>query len=225
MKRNVMTLAATGLVALLFLLTVGAPRASADTLTYQLTSDHCTNSCGPAGTVFGTITLTDVSSGVVQVTISLNDGSQLIDVGGSKGLGAAIGWNLIGNPTITLTSISNTNFSLESQNAGAIHVDGFGTFEYGLQCLICTGASNPQGSTLSFTLSDGSGFSTASFNELSTGGSPSAFFAVDIISGINGNTGPVDASGQPTVPDGGMTLMLLGGALVGLETVRRKFRV
>jgi hypothetical protein len=27
------------------------------------------------------------------------------------------------------------------------------------------------------------------------------------------------------VPDGGMTLMLLGGVLVGLETLRRKFRV
>jgi hypothetical protein len=27
-----------------------------------------------------------------------------------------------------------------------------------------------------------------------------------------------------TVPDGGMTLMLLGGVLVGLETLRRKFR-
>jgi hypothetical protein len=27
------------------------------------------------------------------------------------------------------------------------------------------------------------------------------------------------------VPDGGMTIMLLGGALVGLETLRRKFRV
>jgi hypothetical protein len=27
------------------------------------------------------------------------------------------------------------------------------------------------------------------------------------------------------VPDGGMTLMLLGGVLVGLESLRRKFRV
>ena len=27
------------------------------------------------------------------------------------------------------------------------------------------------------------------------------------------------------VPDGGMTLMLLGGALVGLESLRRRFRV
>jgi hypothetical protein len=33
-------------------------------------------------------------------------------------------------------------------------------------------------------------------------------------------------NGAPVgVPDGGMTLMLLGGALVGLETLRRKFRV
>jgi hypothetical protein len=31
--------------------------------------------------------------------------------------------------------------------------------------------------------------------------------------------------GLVTVPDGGVTLMLLGGALVGLETLRRRFRV
>src|ERR1051326_1811741 len=139
MKRQLMVWAATTAVALTFLLTLGVTRASADTLTYQITSDHCTGGCGPAGTVFGTITLTDVSSGVVQVTVSLNDGSQLIDTGGTGGLGAAFGFNLIGNPTITLTSISNTNFSLESQTAGSIHVDGFGDFEYGLQCLSCNG--------------------------------------------------------------------------------------
>lgn len=31
--------------------------------------------------------------------------------------------------------------------------------------------------------------------------------------------------GSTSVPDGGMTLMLLGGALIGLEGLRRKFRV
>lgn len=31
--------------------------------------------------------------------------------------------------------------------------------------------------------------------------------------------------GTPPVPDGGATLMLLGGALVGIETLRRRFRV
>jgi hypothetical protein len=34
----------------------------------------------------------------------------------------------------------------------------------------------------------------------------------------------VSGIGGVTVPDGGVTLMLLGGALVGLETLRRKFR-
>ena len=40
----------------------------------------------------------------------------------------------------------------------------------------------------------------------------------------NGNPEVLQLS-QTDVPDGGMTLMLLGGALVGLETLRRKFRV
>ncbi len=32
-------------------------------------------------------------------------------------------------------------------------------------------------------------------------------------------------SAIPSVPDGGMTLVLLGGALMGLATLRRKFGV
>ena len=40
----------------------------------------------------------------------------------------------------------------------------------------------------------------------------------------NGNP-EVLTSDIPVVPDGGVTLMLLGGALVGLESLRRKFRV
>ena len=35
----------------------------------------------------------------------------------------------------------------------------------------------------------------------------------------------LDLSDPPSVPDGGMTLMLLGGALAGLETLRRKLCV
>jgi hypothetical protein len=44
------------------------------------------------------------------------------------------------------------------------------------------------------------------------------------------NSGQYDIShftgfGSTSVPDGGATLMLLGGALVGLESLRRRFRV
>lgn len=47
---------------------------------------------------------------------------------------------------------------------------------------------------------------------------------------IWGGPGQYDLShftgfGSTSVPDGGATLMLLGGALVGLETLRRRFRV
>jgi hypothetical protein len=42
--------------------------------------------------------------------------------------------------------------------------------------------------------------------------------------GTNGNPEDLQLS-QSTVPDGGATLMLLGGALLGLGTLRRKFRV
>jgi hypothetical protein len=41
----------------------------------------------------------------------------------------------------------------------------------------------------------------------------------------NGSSQSVDQGLVTLVPDGGMTLMLLGGALVGLGTLRRKFRV
>jgi hypothetical protein len=42
----------------------------------------------------------------------------------------------------------------------------------------------------------------------------------------NGNPEVLQLTEQsPTVPDGGVTLMLLGGALVALETLRRKLRV
>jgi hypothetical protein len=40
-----------------------------------------------------------------------------------------------------------------------------------------------------------------------------------------GNYQPQEFDQASKVPDGGMTLMLLGGALVGLGTLRRKFRV
>lgn len=48
---------------------------------------------------------------------------------------------------------------------------------------------------------------------------------------VGGNKGqiqfstPFTTAGFISVPDGGVTLMLLGGVLVGLETVRRRFRV
>jgi hypothetical protein len=215
MKR--MTLAVVTVVALFLLLAVGATSASANTLTFNLTSDHCTGGCLPAGGSAGTIVLTDTGTGTVSVSVTLGSAFKFV----STGFQTDFGFNLTGTPTITYSGVTS-GFAATGgspQSAGSLMMDGTGSFQYGVTCTACgSGGSNPQTGPLNFTIS-GTGLSTASF----TTNGANQYFAVDILG--QGNTGAVDASLAPTVPDGGMTLMLLGGALVGLETLRRKFRV
>jgi hypothetical protein len=214
MKR--MSLAAASVVALLLLLTVGAQRASADTLTFQLTSDHCsgTGGCLPDGASAGTITITDVSGGVT-VSVVLDPLYKFVHTG----FDTDFGFNLAGNPTITFSNVSaGFTPNANPETAGSLHMDGAGFFEYGVTCSACgTGGSNPQTGPLSFKIT-GTGLSTGSFESNGTN-----YFAVDLLG--QGNTGAVDASvPHVSVPDGGMTLMLLGGALLGLEALRRRVR-
>jgi len=56
-----------------------------------------------------------------------------------------------------------------------------------------------------------------------TGGLPYNLNVVDTTGNYTHNNEGIGVNFN--VPDGGMTIMLLGGALVGLETVRRRFRV
>jgi hypothetical protein len=229
MKRHM--LAATTVVALLFLLMLGASRASADTLTFQLTSDDCStvvgstgNGCLPdtPGASAGTIVINDVSGGV-SISVTLGSAYKFVHTG----FDTDFGFNLKNDPTITYSGVSSgfaaTGGSPQSKstaNMGSgLHMDGTGFFEYGTTCTACgNGGAMPQSGPLNFTIT-GTGLSTASFEQNASG----QFFAVDILG--QGNTGAVDASQTPVVPDGGITLMLLGGALVGLETLRRRFRV
>ena len=78
----------------------------------------------------------------------------------------------------------------------------------------------------------GTGLDVSDFAEKSLSGDPNVYFAVDILSGVTGNTGWVGAPNQfltvnpltPTpVPDGGSTMMLLGSAVLGLGMLRRRF--
>lgn len=101
-----------------------------------------------------------------------------------------------------------SGFTPNSNSAGDLKMDGTGDFEYGVNCTVCgNGASNPQQGPLDFTITGGSGLSTASFEKNADG----QFFAVDIISPVTGKTGGVDASTSVvSTPDGGATLVLLG---------------
>jgi hypothetical protein len=164
------------------------------------TSDHCDNFCGPQPTGFADITGTQLDADTVGISIELLNGNGL--VGGLQGL-TTFTFNLVGNPTITfnfgaLTTFDVVGSATNTVGAGSIHQNGFGTFEYGIEYTGGQGGSNPFFGTLTFTID---GVTLASFAELSTGGNPNAFFALDIISGQGGvgNTGLVDCCvGSPT---------------------------
>src|SRR5438552_15857317 len=94
-------------VALLSLLTLGAPRASADSVSFQLTSDHCggfntdNSGCLPAGGSAGTITITDDGLNTVVVSVTLNSGYEFHN----GGFDVDFGFNLSGISSITYSGL------------------------------------------------------------------------------------------------------------------------
>lgn len=243
MKRQRMMLAATAVVALLFLLTVGAPHASADI--FQLTSCHVTGSTcegGISALSFGTVTLTPATANTVTVDVVLLNGNRFVETGAGAGelfLFNATSGMTVSNPSATYNGATVTTLSDGTTSFSGIkyvyiappgvHADGTGYFTGSIECVDssqCQGgaANNALINDLHFTVNN------TTLAGLETQNAALNFFAADIQCGATqtgcaaGLTGPVDASTPPTVPDGGMTLMLLGGALFGLETLRRKIR-
>jgi hypothetical protein len=219
-----MTLAAT-VVALLFLLTLGASRASAITTeTFDFTSCHVTGGCsaGP----FGTVVLTQNGTSV-DVVVTLFDAAFIKTPSGGNEAFKFVGLpstTTITNAQIAITNSGGSPHPLQVDGPGSFDGDGTGNFAFGISCPLCGtggGAANQIPGPIDFTVTN------ATIPQLTVANSLGFVFVADVIftSGSGtGNTGPIDAS-TGVVPDGGMTLMLLGGALLGLETLRRKFRV
>ncbi|MGH9438398.1 MAG: hypothetical protein ACRD22_10995 [Terriglobia bacterium] len=188
---------------------------------YTLTADACSSGCGTPP--YGTIDLIQNGANTVQLTVALASGYKFVDTGGHSGLA----FNLIGNPTISATI--PTGWSLNNSGvAGSIGNNAFGDFEYAFDCGACgPGASHSEPGPFTFDIT-ASGLTPASFAELSTGGSLSAYFAVDVIApGPNGNTGSVGANG-PGVPSPvpePADAVLLGTLMLGCGFLaRRRYR-
>lgn len=200
-------------VPLAALVATGASVANAATVTYDFTIDSCTGTCGT--NPFGTIKLTDASGGGVDVVVTLLNGDKFV----KTGAGDAFTFDLVGNPTITVSNIT-TGFSLISTSAGSTLPNGaIGHFEYGFTCSGCgPGASSPLAGPLSFHVA---GVTISSFDDPNSGGN---LFSADII-GNNGKTGVVAANTVPAVPEPSTwAMMILGFCGLGVLTYRRKNR-
>ncbi len=106
---------------------IGTP-ATASTISYALTIDHCTGGCGGA---VATVALDDHNlTGNVEVTVTLAPSADRFM---ASGLDATFAWNLTNNVTVTTSGLPATYTLLNGGVPGALHMDGFGTFEYGVK--------------------------------------------------------------------------------------------
>jgi hypothetical protein len=158
----------------------------------------------------------------VQVSVQLASGVVFVNTGGTQGLGGSFLFNITGGPFIADQTIP-TGWSLESDSAGTIHMDGFGDFGYGLNCTACATGGSTAASDPSSLLFDISGnFTAASLAALSSNGNPDVYFAADVYSA--GNTGPVGAGTMSGTTPEPTAIVLLGSSMIGIGAIVRRRR-
>jgi len=203
---------------------------SAQADTFQLTSCHISAdpdpglACPPAGTVFGTVTLTQNGTSV-DFTVNLINGNRFVETGAGGGTLFAFNDSLAGS-TITFpasgaatlngnpTTITGGLSGLTGQPP--IMADGTGTFTAQVFCTTessCNGNSGIPVNDLHFTVT------SATVAQLETANANGNVFVADVIFSGTGNTGPVDVSGVVPEPT---TLLLVGTVLVGLGGAWRR---
>jgi hypothetical protein len=186
----------------------GATSASA--IVFDLTSDHCTGTCGTAP--FGTVDVTQVA-GNVHIVVDLANGVGWAITGAADN--QLFKFNatgvVLGDISVVQTFAGNT---LVAQT-GAFNGDGTGPFTFGITCTTCGMGNIGISSNLDFTIAN------ATIADV-TAGNPLNIFVADIF-GTNGNTGPVDVTVPfPAMGAGLPGLVIACGGLLALGRRRRQ---
>jgi len=172
------------------------------------------------------VTLHQVDTKNLQVTVALTSGAQYFVVSGSGSNHPGFAFNLAGDPTISVTSISSP-WTLSSVHLSSITSGGpsMGTFDYYISN-VGHGSSAHNDGPLVFNIHDASGITAADFIANSSG----YYFVADIQNaqgqtGLSGITTPGKSNDPSPVPEPS-TLTLRGtGLLTAAGAVRRKLAV
>jgi hypothetical protein len=169
---------------------------------------------------YGTITVTQDANGTsLDITETLNAG---FEFHGGNANHPALAFSLTGDPTITITGLTN-GFSSSSVNTAPSTPPFNAGFDYQITCPSCAGYIVPPGgiTKLSFVVSDSGTLTPSSLSSIVYSGQ-NLFFSTDIVES-NGKTGNVGATLAPAVPEPSTwAMMILGFASVGFVAYRRK---
>jgi hypothetical protein len=207
---------------------VAGGATSASAIEFDLTSCHIATGCGPAGTVFGTVELTQ-DGGDVDVTVTLASGNFFAQTGGldqvifafnATGVVATQIVNEVGTGLPAPSIVAGIGPGTFTPPAGA---PDFGAFNFAIQCQptpgnpICAGATPI--TAISFTVLD------ALIADLTAPNATGTVFVADVLLGnvSGGPTGVVDAPVPGPIVGAGLPgLVMACGGLLALARRRRE---